>query len=168
MASIVTTMSAGTWTEERDIALMQPTGRSLGSAGLSRHLMGKAFRTAVLLTGGIRQAETALLEAIGSVDPEQVTDETFLLDCVRASLNPARQCEPTIAESEDASSVLAPELKRILLLAPHLRQALVLRVLLGLSDDDCARFHVRDAGQQACAAVREISHIRAAKRGPIA
>jgi hypothetical protein len=165
---MVNRMSATASIAERDVALMQTETRLFGRARLTRSVIAKAFRTAVLLTGAVRQAEAVVLEAIRRMDPEQVSDDTFLLDCVQASVIPCRQCEPTPAETAKASSILAPELKRILLLSPHLRQALVLRVLLGFSDNDCERFHIRDAGQRACRAAKELARIRAAERSAAA
>ena len=164
MASMVTTMSAGAWIAGRDTALMQTETPTFVGTRLTRYMVAKAFRTAVLLTGGVSQAEAAVREAIGRVDPELISDDTFLLNCVRTSIVPSRRSRPAVADTESASSILAPELKRILLLAPYFRQALVLRVLLGLSEDECERLNVRNASERACAAVKELARIRAAER----
>jgi len=164
MASMVTTMSGAAWIPGCDTALMQTETRTFVGTGLTCSVIGKAFRTAVLLTGGVRQAEAAVLEAIGRVNPERVSDDAFLLTCVRTSIVPSRRFRPAVTDTESASSILAPELKRILLLAPYFRQALVLRVLLGLSEDECERLNVRNASERACAAVKELARIRAAER----
>jgi hypothetical protein len=129
---------------------------------ISKSALAKTFRAAVLLTGGVQQAEAAMLEVIRQADGN-VSDQTFFADCLRASVAPGRQSQATAQDAEDASAILAPELKRILLLAPHLRHGLVLRVLLGLSDEDCARLNIRDASQRACAASQELARIRRAE-----
>jgi hypothetical protein len=165
---MVSTVSMVSWLPRRDMGVIHREARSLECACLTQHILAKAFRTAVLLTGAIGPAEAAVLEAIGRLDPEQISDDAFLMECVRASRAPGRQCKTTIRNGEDLSSILAPELMRILLLDPHLRHALVLRVLLGLSDDDCARLNMRNAGQRACAAVQELARLRQAERGATA
>ncbi len=130
---------------------------------ISSSALAKTFRAAVLLTGGIRQAEAALLDVIQQVDPRGVSDQTFFTDCLRASVAPGRQSQATVEDAEDTSAILAPELKRILQLESHLRHGLVLRVLLGLSEEDCASLDIRDASRRACAASRELARIRRAE-----
>lgn len=162
MAAMLSAAPAADWVARGDTDFgPKQSKRSEDSAGVNP--LAKTFRAAVLLTGGVRQAEAAMLDAIQRIGSKQVSDDTFLLDCVRASLAPGRQSKAS-EDTEDASSVLAPELKRILLLAPDLRHSLVLRVLLGLSDDDCARLNIRDASQRVRAAVQELARIREAER----
>jgi hypothetical protein len=158
MGTMVNTISAQDYFGGGDVALMET------DSPLSNYAIARTFRAAVLLTGGVRQAEAAMLDAIEGTETEEVSDQTFLLNSVRASIARGRQSKATSADGAEASSILAPELKRILLLKPHLRQALVLRVLLGFSDDDCARLSVRNAGQRACAAVQELARIREVER----
>jgi len=46
------------------------------------------------------------------MDPERVSDDTFLLDCVRASVAPGLRCKAAAEDAEEARSILAPELER--------------------------------------------------------
>jgi hypothetical protein len=168
MATMVSTMPAAAWVALGDTAAMRLEAEPVERSPISNHAIAKTFRAALLLTGGVRQAEAAMSDAIRRMDREHASDEAFLLDCVRASVARGRQSKATAEDAEGASAILAPELKRILFLAPHLRQGLVLRVLLGLSDDDCARLNIRNASQCACAAVRELARIRETERAMMA
>jgi hypothetical protein len=164
MTMMLSTMSGTVAATTGELAWRHAEASAEERPRISSSALAKTFRAAVLLTGGIRQAEAALLDVIQQVDPRNVSDQTFFADCLRASMAPGRQSQATAEDAEDASAILAPELKRILLLKPHLRHGLVLRVLLGLSEEDCARLNIRDAGRRACAASQELARIRRAER----
>lgn len=163
MVAMLSAVPAADWAARGDTDFGPKQSNCPEDAAGINPALAKTFRAAVLLTGGVRQAEAAMLDAIQRMGSAHVSDDTFLLDCVRASLAPGRQSK-AIEDTEGASSILAPELKRILFLAPDLRHSLVLRVLLGLSDDDCARLNIRNASQGVRAAVQELARIREAER----
>jgi len=114
------------------------------------------FTVALLLSGGVRQAEAAMLDAIRGRDPEQVPERAFLLDCVRASMDPRRQAEAQ-EDMDKAAFLLPSELGRIVRLAPRLRHGFVLRMLLGLSREECARLNVADADLSAGCAAQQLA-----------
>ncbi len=99
-------------------------------------LLDRAFLTAHLLTGDLRQAEEATLDAIDSwrpgEEPEALLFQNVLDAAARAHVEPNA--------SPDASAPYLPdELKAVLRLAPPLRRCFVLRILAGLSTKACAR-----------------------------
>jgi hypothetical protein len=121
-------------------------------AGLCR-----AFQIALLLTANIKHSELSVLEAIHSLDLEDVSDSALLHGSVAAALG---QLPPQPDDVEHVSSLLPLKLRRILLLSTELRRVFVLRVLAGLSRWECARLLCRDAwhvDQTACAAAQELA-----------
>ena len=163
MATMLNAVPAAAWIPQGDTDFSPQRSESSEHASITSAALAKTFRVAVLLTGGVRQAEAAMLDAMQRMDPEQVSNASLFTDCVRASLATGRQSKAS-EDTEDVSSILAPELKRILMLPSYLRYGLVLRVLLGLSDGDCARLGVRNASWRARAAVQELARIREAER----
>jgi len=106
------------------------------------HGIGKAFLTAHLLTANRKQAENAVLEAILHWDLDQGTEEAFLHRVAHAAIRAQDECESSGADC------LPLELQAVLDLSPRQRRCFVLRVLVGLSRQACARllhldiFHV--------------------------
>src|SRR5260370_30229964 len=99
-------------------------------AGTDEALTG-AFMTAFLLTGSAEGAEAAVLEGLTAMDGNSMPDETLLLGTVAAAI------ATKIAGNRSIN--LPIELRRVLRLRKDLRQAFVLRVLIGLSREMCAR-----------------------------
>jgi DNA-directed RNA polymerase specialized sigma24 family protein len=100
-------------------------------------LLDRAFLTAHLFTGNLRQAEEATLDAIDSwrpgEEPEAVLFQNVLDAAARA------QVEPSTNTPDPSASYLPNELKAVLRLAPQLRRCFVLRILAGLPAKVCAR-----------------------------
>lgn len=128
-------------------------------APLSNGVIGRNFTAAVLLTGSVRKAEAAMLEAIHGMDAEEASDQTFLLDCVKASLVPGRQSQAQAKDAQSAACILPAELRPILSLARDLRHAFVLRMFLRLSREGCARLNIRDVDQLVCAAAQQLARV---------
>jgi len=99
-------------------------------------LIDRAFLTAHLLTGSLQVAERAALEAIDSWNPDQEPEEVVFNHVVEA----AARTIPENPPDSDASGAHVPdELKKVLGLAPWLRRCFVLRILVGLPRQVCAR-----------------------------
>jgi hypothetical protein len=104
---------------------------------MDRRLEGatsRAFLAAHLLTASAQQAESAVLEAIDSWDPDGDTEEALFQRVLKIALR--RQSGPAPLSSnlpEAGASLLPPELEAVLRLAPPLRCCFVLRVLAGFS-----------------------------------
>jgi len=96
------------------------------------HLIDRAFLSARLLTGNIRQAEEATREAIESWNPESEPEETLFQKVLDAA---ARQHSEQDEAGSEAS--LPNELKVVLRLAPQLRRCFVLHILAGLPTQLC-------------------------------
>lgn len=99
--------------------------------------LGRAFRTALLLTASAERAEAAVLEAIATMDPLEFSDEALLREAMAASIT-SRFPEAGVEEQEHGSSLLPLALRGILRLPRDLRQCFVLRVLVGLPREVCA------------------------------
>jgi len=118
-------------------------------------LIDRAFLTAHLLTASIQQAEDAASNAIDAWNPDEESEETLfqniLLDAAaRTSVEPAPDSNPGAS-----GSYLPKELKAILRLTPQLRRCFVLRMLVGLPSELCARLlqlHPDRVDQYLCAA----------------
>lgn len=105
-----------------------------------QQMIGKAFLTALLLTGNAERAEAAILHAQGALGLDNTSGEALLRRVVNAAIAPP--CETVVQLSEDlerASSNLPCELRRVLHLPAALRHCFVLRFLVGLPREACAR-----------------------------
>jgi len=91
-----------------------------------------AFRTALLLTGDTMTAEAAVMHGIGAC--EDLSHRGLLIESVRSAILRRRKG----ADTPDAIDVLPPELRRLFMLQPLLRDCFVLRILVGLSPEFCA------------------------------
>ncbi|HEX4169623.1 MAG TPA: hypothetical protein VHZ55_29520 [Bryobacteraceae bacterium] len=129
-------------------------------AAVSRNI-AQMFRTALLLTASVERAETALLQAIQSLHPDDSLADGLLRETVRASTRasvglPEQQEE----ELKQASSMVPCELQHVLRLPRDLRLCFVLRFLVGLSRRVCARLlHVKlsQIDEDTFAALRQLS-----------
>jgi len=100
----------------------------------NNRLISRAFLTAHLLTGNAEQAERVTLKAIGSWNPEEESEEALFQNVFDAAVR-----SPVKLKSEPASAYLPAELNAVLRLSPELRSCFVLRVLMRLPSQVCAR-----------------------------
>jgi hypothetical protein len=123
----------------------------------------RAFITALLLTASAERAEAAILKGI-SVDPDNAPPEALLRGTVTAALELQYETlEQTPEQLEHASHMLPIELRRVLHLSTDLRHCFVLRVLVGLPREICARLLRLDAGQideRTCTAMLELPAVQ--------
>jgi len=92
-----------------------------------------AFLTALLLGADATTAEAAVLDGIGAC--EDVSGGGLLIEAVRSTL----RRRANSAGAPDAVPLLPPELGRLFMLQPLPRDCFVLRILVGLSPEVCAR-----------------------------
>jgi DNA-directed RNA polymerase specialized sigma24 family protein len=105
------------------------------------------FITAILLTGSVEQAETAMLEGIRSLDIDATLEEELLPTIVSAAMDPRQwSARRSPEEMAQAASLLPVELQRVLRLPTDLRHCFVLRLLLAMPREFCARLLGLDVG----------------------
>jgi hypothetical protein len=95
----------------------------------------QALCTALLLTGGRKPAEAAVLDGISKLALGQLSGGNLILESAKAAVQRRADLED---QSEPLFSMLPLELQRLLLLVPNTRDCFVLRVLLGLTSEMCA------------------------------
>ena len=98
----------------------------------------RAFLAAHLLTGSIEQAESAILDAIERWDPDDADEVLFHQVLMAAVRKPIEYALFSFDRTASPEAALPAELEVVLRLSAPLRQAFVLRILVGLSRDDCA------------------------------
>jgi DNA-directed RNA polymerase specialized sigma24 family protein len=116
----------------------------------------RAFRTAHLLTASTRQAESAVLEAIDSFDPDVDTAESLFQNAILAAV----RCPSSESQSNESFEPL--ELQAVLNLSENLRRCFVLRVLLGFSRSACGRLlnmTVATVNEYTCAALQRLAGV---------
>jgi len=91
-----------------------------------------AFRTALLLAGNTKTAETAVMDGIDAC--EDLSHRGLLIEAVRSTIRRRTKS----AAATDALDPLPPELRRLYMLQPLSRDCFVLRILVGLSPEVCA------------------------------
>jgi DNA-directed RNA polymerase specialized sigma24 family protein len=127
------------------------------------HAISRAFLTAHLLTANREQAESAVLEAILHWDLEEGTEEVFLHRVACAAIQAQVEYESSNAGEPAPAELLLPvELQAVLDLSPQLRRCFVLRVLVGLSRQVCARLldlSVLIVDQYTCAALEHLAGV---------
>jgi hypothetical protein len=90
-----------------------------------------AFRTALLLAGNTKTAETAVIVGIDTC--EDLSHRGLLIEAVRSTIRRRTKS----ADAPDALELLPPELRRLFMLQPLSRDCFVLRILVGLSPEVC-------------------------------
>ena len=124
---------------------------------IKRHALHGNFRTILLLTGGVARAEDAMLEAIHTMDAENVSEEALLREGVAAALRQTPERRPY---GDTAPAALPDALIRVLSLPTHLRHCFVLRILAAYSRSDCAELlnlSIAKVDQRTCEAVWELT-----------
>jgi DNA-directed RNA polymerase specialized sigma24 family protein len=120
-----------------------------------RRMIERAFLTAHLLTGSIQQAEDATLKGLDCWNPDEEPGEALFQSVLDAAAR--AQVQPNRPDSEASGSKLPNELKAVLRLSPELRRCFVLRVLVGLPSQVCARLLGLDSDrvdEDTCAALQ--------------
>jgi hypothetical protein len=102
------------------------------SANTTSRAVHIAFRTALLLAGGTRTAELAVLDGIEACG--NISHRSLLIETVRSTIR--RRAESTAVL--DGINLLPPELRRVLGLQPIFRDCFVLRILVQLPPEVCA------------------------------
>jgi DNA-directed RNA polymerase specialized sigma24 family protein len=114
-------------------------------------VMTRAFLMAHLFTGSSEQAERATLEALDLWNPDVETEEVLLHRVVDGAASQVISNRPNLG-----GAYLPDELRAVLKLAPQQRRCFVLRILVGLPAQVCARLlrlHPRRVDQLTSAAV---------------
>lgn len=121
--------------------------------------LGKAFVTALLLSGSPEMAEDALLEGMRSSDNSGISDDDLLQQVAAAAVR------TEAAPFAQAGAVQLPvELHNLLHLPPDLRRCFVLRFLVALPREACARLlrlGVQQIDELACRAAAALARIEA-------
>jgi len=121
----------------------------------------KAFLTALLLTGSMERAETAILEGARLLDPDEASGEALWREAVMASLEPPNETPGRLEDQEHLATILPWELRRVLRLSPDLRHCFVLRLLAGWPREVCARLlhlEIRQVDERTRTAVLNLAH----------
>jgi hypothetical protein len=95
----------------------------------------QALCTALLLTGGTKPAEAAVLDGISALALGQLSGGSLSLESAKAAVQRRADLED---QSDPLFSMLPLELRRLFLLLPKNRECFVLRVLIGLPPEVCA------------------------------
>jgi hypothetical protein len=124
---------------------------------VAKDALSQTFRVLLLLCGGARAAETAILDALDLLGPCPISNHELLFASAKAALSPGHE-----TDRESVGSIptnLPPELQNVLGLPIPLRHCFVLRVLAGFSLEECARLNIRNVGRCVAAAAEELTRI---------
>ena len=97
--------------------------------------IGRAFVTAVLLTGSTERAEGAVMDAIETWNPGEPLEDALFDRAVRASMGTSAA---RAGAGETTPSAFPPGLVGVARLSPELRRCFVLRILAGFAREVCA------------------------------
>jgi hypothetical protein len=139
-----------------------PQADSTVMEGVTTEGLRNAFRLALVLTGDSQTAEATLLDAIRSKNIETVSDASLLLEVVKKAVSLVHT-RGGRTENIAGKPVLPLELRRLSRLTLHHRHCFALRILSGLSREECARLLHRDISQiedGARAAMQELAIMR--------
>jgi DNA-directed RNA polymerase specialized sigma24 family protein len=123
------------------------------------HIERHAFLTATLLTANLKRAETAVMETIQLKNPGESLDPVLFRQAIKASAEGERD-----TAGEDLREVLATvpdELHVVVRLPDALRHCFVLRMLNGLSRENCAELldrTISEIDRNTCSAIESLSH----------
>ncbi len=104
-----------------------------------REAAGRAFVTAFLLSGDAERAEAIVLKSIGSMNRGEASSDELIRDAVYAAVEPEEVPVRFPKKRKPAFSMLPFELQGVLDLPHYPRQCFVLRVLVGLPREVCAK-----------------------------
>lgn len=100
--------------------------------------LGKAFLTAMLLSGSPSRAEAAVVEALRAMPYAEAAGQTLLRESVSAVLRGSMKPGPAVGEKEEGAHLLPPALQPVLRLPTAARQSFVLRILSAWPAEVCA------------------------------
>jgi hypothetical protein len=121
-------------------ALFNSKGKnSMTTESRMREAASRAFVTAFLLVGDAERAEAAVLKSIALTNFDDASGDELIRRTVNDAVEPEEMPERFPRKREPAFSMLPFELQRVLQLPHYLRQCFVLRVLVGLPLEVCAR-----------------------------
>ena len=109
------------------------------TAGVTSKGICNAFLTALLVAGDSEQAEAATAYAIRSINRPGGSDEAVIVAALTAAISSSREQPATSWDLDGELSFLPPALKRLSRLAMDHRHCFVLRMLVGLPREECAR-----------------------------
>jgi hypothetical protein len=118
----------------------------------------KAFWIALLLTGSIEAAEAAVLNGIAALELDHISGDSLLLATAKSAI----QRRTDFIEQSEGLSILPLELRRLFLLAPRYRDCFVLRVLIGLTPEQCSgilHLSIHEVDDAFCTALRTLPRI---------
>jgi len=122
------------------------------ATSMCERVMGRAFLVAHLLTASTKQAESVTLAALDSWNPDEEPEEMLFQHVLDNAASKQDSNRP-----DPAREYLPDELLAVLQLAPQLRRCFVLRILVGLPAEVCARLlrlSPRRVDQFTCAALQ--------------
>ena len=125
------------------------------------HAVDEAFCAALLLTGSTEVAENAVLDGIAALAFGAIVDDVLLIETVKSAIQ-RRADFP--AQSEQATSHLPLELRRLFLLAPISRDCFVLRFRLGITPGTFSgmlHLTTQETEEVLCAALQELPLLEA-------
>ena len=120
-----------------------------------------AFRTALLLAGNTKTAETAVMDGIDAC--EDLSHRGLLIEAVRSTIRRRTKS----AQAPDALDLLPPELRRLFMLQPLSRDCFVLRILVGLSPEVCEELldvSITELEDAVCAALNQLPLLSSSSR----
>jgi len=100
-------------------------------------ILGKAFTVALLITGTMELAETAVLAGISALDLADEWQEALLSRTIVASMDLGPEAK-SLDGFDQPCAILPRELRSVMDLPPEMRRCFVLRVLNGWSSEVCA------------------------------
>ena len=112
-----------------------------------------AFRTALLLAGDTKTAEASVMDGIAAC--EDLSHGGLLIEAVTSTIRRRTKS----ADAPYALKLLPPELRRLFMLQPLLRNCFVLRILVGLSPEVCAELldvSITELEDAVCAALNQL------------
>jgi DNA-directed RNA polymerase specialized sigma24 family protein len=108
-------------------------------AGFTRKGIRNAFLAALLVAGDSEQAEAATAHAIRSIDGPDVSDEALIVAALKAAISSSQERAVGDWDLDGELSFLPPALKCLSRLGMDHRNCFVLRMLVGLSREECSR-----------------------------
>jgi hypothetical protein len=131
------------------------------SAILHLETIENAFIVGLLLTGGIEQAERAIVDSIHCSETEDVCGQRVFRRVIQWAVDPQEQRSCRVID-EASVRILPFELGCVLHLPPDLRHCYVLRILVGLSREVCAwllHTDVEQISQRTQSAVNSLAQV---------